>query len=141
MYYYVPGIGIKSAISEDTGVSWISEDGIRIRYGTDPTTMLLPDGRTGIIYVDITPKSKGHRIFFSLSEDGYDFSGYQPVQILESIEPGVWLMDPEVITDEETCYLYFSLMGVEGMQNNGLPGTLRSVINLDCLEKLSTKRD
>lgn len=135
IYYHISGVGIKSAISDDMGISWKSEEGVRIKNGTDPTLILLPDGRTGIVYVDTTPKSKGQRIFYSLSEDGLDFSRYRPVQILESIEPGVWLMDPEVITEDETFYLYFSVMGIEGMQNQGLPGILRSIINPDCLER------
>lgn len=135
IYYAIHGAGIQSAISEDMGISWKLEEGSRIEYGTDPTLMLLPDGKTGIIYVDTTPKSKGQRIFFSLSEDGLDFSRYHPIQILESIEPGVWLMDPEIVTDGKVYYVYFSVMGIEGMQNHGLPGTLRSVIDLDCLEK------
>lgn len=133
MYYSIPGAGIKSAISEDMGISWKKEDGVRIRYGTDPAIVVLPDGRTGIFYVDTTPKSKGQRIFFSVSKDGLDFSGSAPVQMLETMEPGVWLMDPEVIREYDTTYLYFSVMGIEGMQNHILPGTLRSVIDIGCL--------
>ncbi|HOJ96197.1 MAG TPA: PEGA domain-containing protein [Methanospirillum sp.] len=133
MYYSIPGEGIKSAISDDMGLSWKKEDGVRIRYGTDPTMILLPDKRTGIFYVDTTPKSKGQRIFFSLSDDGLDFSRVPPIQILETMEPGVWLMDPEIITDDDVVYLYFSVMGMEGMQHHLLPGTLRSIINLPCL--------
>ncbi|HOW03552.1 PEGA domain-containing protein [Methanospirillum hungatei] len=132
MYYSIPGSGIKSAISDDMGISWKKEDGIRIRYGTDPAVLILPDGRTGIFYVDTTPKSKGQRIFFSLSEDGLNFSG-SPVQVLETMEPGVWLMDPEIISEDDTTYLYFSVMGIEGMQHHTLPGTLRSVIDMGCL--------
>ena len=136
MYYHIRENGIKSAISDDMGISWRSEDGIRIPNGTDPTLFLYPDGKTGIVYVDTTPKSKGQRIFFSLSDDGIDFSRYQPVQILETIEPGVWLMDPEVVTGaEDTCYLFFSVMGMNGMENYDLPGTLRSIIDLKCLER------
>lgn len=133
IYYHNPGIGIQSAISEDMGVSWEHEDGTRLKYGTDPTVLLLPDEKTGIFYVDTTPKSKGQRIFFTVSDDGLDFSQYEPVQVLETTEPGVWLMDPEIIEEDGTVYLYFSVMGIEGMQNHVLPGTLRSIISLDCM--------
>lgn len=133
MYYSIPGTGIKSAISDDMGISWEKEEGVRIRYGTDPSTIILPDGRTGIFYVDTTPKSKGQRVFFSLSENGLDFSGFIPLLVLETMEPGVWLMDPEIISEDDEPYLYFSVMGIEGMQHRVLPGTLRSVIDLECL--------
>lgn len=133
VYYHNPGIGIQSAISEDMGVTWEHEDGTRLKYGTDPTVLLLPDEKTGIFYVDTTPKSKGQRIFFTVSDDGLDFSQYEPVQVLETTEPGVWLMDPEIIEEDGTVYLYFSVMGIEGMQNHVLPGTLRSIISLDCM--------
>lgn len=133
MYYSVPGLGIKSAISEDMGISWKQEDGVRLRFGTDPTVTEFSDGRTGIFYVDTTPKSKGQRIFFSLSDDGLDFSQFHPVQVMETTEPGIWLMDPEIIEEDDTLYLYFSVMGIEGMQNYGLPGTHRSIIDPDCM--------
>lgn len=133
MYYSVPGLGIKSAISEDMGISWKQEDGVRLRLGTDPTVTEFSDGRTGIFYVDTTPKSKGQRIFFSLSDDGLDFSQFHPVQVMETTEPGIWLMDPEVIEEDDTLYLYFSVMGIEGMQNYGLPGTHRSIVDPDCM--------
>ena len=133
LYYSIPGIGIKSAISDDMGISWKKEEGVRIRYGTDPSAILLPDGRTGIFYVDTTPKSKGQRIFFSISGNGLDFSGFAPMRVLETLEPGAWLMDPEVISDDNNTLLYFSVMGIEGMQHRVLPGTLRSVIDMECL--------
>jgi len=133
MYYSIPSVGIKSARSEDRGATWVKEEGVRIHYGTDPTAILLADGRTGLFYVDTTPKSKGQRIFFAVSDDGIDFSIAPPMQVLETIEPGVWLMDPEVIRDDGKTYLYFSVMGVEGMQHRVMPGTLRSIIDLDCL--------
>ncbi|MDD1724347.1 MAG: PEGA domain-containing protein [Methanospirillum sp.] len=133
MYYNSPETGIKSAFSEDQGISWRIEDGNRVIFGNDPVVLLLPDGRTGMFYIDIKPKFKGQRIFFSVSDDGLDFSKYKPVPILETTQPGVWLMDPEIEEEEGNVMLYFSVMGADTNQNQGLPGILRSIVNINCL--------
>lgn len=133
MYYTAPGSGINSAVSNDNGLTWALEEGSRIKHGTDPTSVLLSDGRTGLFYVDLTPKSKGHRIFFSLSEDGVDFSLFDHILIMETIEPGVWLMDPELTQEGDQLKLYFSVVGVNAMQSYDPSGILKSVVNLNCL--------
>ena len=133
VYYHIPGLGIMSANSTDYGKTWSTEGGSRIRDGTDPSVVLLPDGKTGMFYVDLTPKSKGQRIFFSISDNGLDFSSNKSVIVLDTTEPGIWLMDPEVEEHSGVAHIFFSIMGGDEMQNHHPPHIMRSVVKLDCL--------
>jgi hypothetical protein len=55
MYYSDPGGGIRSMFSID-GLDWVEEDGYRIRTGTDPTVVRMPDGGYRMYYrVPIPP--------------------------------------------------------------------------------------
>lgn|GEM_PF-942974 len=135
VYYHNQGNGIRSAVSKDYGHSWEIEEGSRIQLGTDPAVIILPDGRTGMFYVDLTPRSKGQRIFFSISDNGLDFNTNDSVVVLETTEPGEWLMDPDVEESNGVSHIFFSVMGISSMQDHYSPKVMTSIVKPDCLEE------
>ncbi|HWQ66043.1 MAG TPA: PEGA domain-containing protein [Methanospirillum sp.] len=134
MYYGLED-GIHSATSPDEGLNWNEEDGIRISSATDPSVVVLSDGKTGIFYVDLSSGSKGQKVWFTVSDDGTDFSAADPITVVESGEQGVWILEPEIhVSPENRWDLYFSLMG--SASTGGVltvPVMMKTVIDPDCL--------
>jgi hypothetical protein len=134
MYYSDPYGGIRSAVSIDGGKAWTVEDGHRIVDGTNPSVILLPDGKFCLFYVDLSSGPKGQKLMATISEDGLTFSPNKRIPIISSEEKGVWILDPEIhISGNESLDLYYSIMGKSTEIGIELPAIMHSVIDIDCL--------
>lgn len=134
MYYAAAGGGIRSAISSDDGLTWIDEEGTRLLSATDPSVALLPDGKFGLFYVDLSTGSKGQKLLLATSPDGITFMTTSLGPLIESKEKGVWILDPDMhITKDGRSSLFFSLIGSPGEAGIRTPIIMKSVIDIPCL--------
>ena len=134
MYYSLQGGGIKSAISVDDGQTWTDEEGSRLNSATDPSIILLPDGRFGLFYVDFSEGSKGQKIKVATSSDGITFNSSDTGTIVESDHKGVWILDPEIhVSKDGRWTLFFSVMGSPGEAGITVPTVMQTTLDPACL--------
>lgn len=134
MYYSPQTGGIRSAISTDDGKTWMEEEGYRLESATDPAAVILPDGRTGLFYVDLSAGSKGQKLMVAPSADGITFAPEESEVVIESDQKGVWILDPDVhISADGNWDLFFSLMGTPGGAGITVPPVMKTVVDPDCL--------
>ena len=134
MYYAAPGGEIRSAVSGDDGLTWTGEEGVRLQGATDPSAVILPGGKPGLFYVDLSAGSKGQKLMLATSPDGLVFTPSSLGPLLESQEKGVWILDPDMlITKDGKSSLFFSLIGSPGEAGIRSPIIMKSVIDIPCL--------
>ena len=134
MYYSLQGGGIKSAISVDDGQTWTDEEGYRLNSATDPSIILLPDGKFGLFYVDFSEGSKGQKLKIATSVDGITFISSESGTIVESDQKGVWILDPEIhVSKDGRWTLFFSVMGSPGETGITVPTVMQTTLDPACL--------
>jgi hypothetical protein len=140
MYYSTPDGGIRSALSQDEGLTWTDEEGFRLMSATDPSVVLFPDKNIGLFYVDLSAGSKGQKLMVTTSPDGLLFNSTEAGAVIESDEKGVWILDPEVhIAKDGSWNLYFSLLEKSGKAGFSVPTIMRTKIDPSCMRTRLSK--
>ena len=111
MYFVSDGTAIRSAVSEDEGLTWSRDEGTRITNGVDPAIITLADDSYLMFYTDWSSQYRIKRILYATSYDGLNFTTASSPFISED-DLTQSMMDPEVIPASNGRYrLYFSYGG------------------------------
>lgn len=134
MYYSPLQGGVKSAVSRDDGKTWAEEEGYRLVAAADPSVTILPDGRVGLFYVDLSTGKKGQKLMVAPSDDGLVFTPDESGTLIETDQKGVWILDPDIHPSGDGMWiLLYSVMGSAGEAGITVPTVMQSVIDSDCL--------
>ena len=144
---YFASDGIKSAISDDNGLTFTMEEGNRLpagQQGADPTVIKTSDGKYRMYFKVVTepqapgkpngPSQSKHKVFTAVSDDGLNFS-----QVQQVFDPALIASVPEAIVlpngDTRVYYVGFE-PGSENSVNaqtskDGINFTEDKVLNMD----------